>query len=875
MRFVYVGVGLLAGSVILLQIALTRVFAVMMWHHLTYMAISIAMLGFGAAGSLLTVRRDDRDATIDVLATQLAKWSACYGASVVLCFFLATRIPIDTLALWREKINLLHLALLYLIVLVPFGFAGTVIGLALTRIVRDVNRLYFADLVGSGLGGAVSVVLLSTLGSSSTVIAASSLGLLAALAFCMGGSRRSLRLYVPLWLASLALAATLAGIGPRWLEWEIPFAPGKEFARQPDGAVIDRIPSSTAEIEVGPPLVGLPGIGGNFGDVDRKKVALRTVGQDGTAPTMLFENAASLERFPFLDDSQSGSAYVALAARGHPATDVAVIGVGGGIDVMIALYAGARSVTAIEFNSAMVEMVTRRYDDYLGGLFDPDDGPHAERVELVNAEGRAFMRRDEVQYDVIQLSGVDSFTALSTGAYTLAESYLYSIEAVQDFYGSLNEGGIVNYSRFFMEYPKKPRETLRLANIAREALERLGVENPQRHILVFLGNDWASTMIRRGPFTRVEVDALHEFARRQGFWGIVFDPLQVDESPRPTPRPEKPGMRPLFDAFAHNQMLFSALLRGSAAERREIESRYEYDITPTTDDNPFFFNYYRYSGLWKDSDASTPSDEATNQAEAWRLIRMLATDPYHPDFPVGHMVLLASLVQIALVATLLIFVPLRALDRRGLRLPDRWRILAYFAALGMGFMFVEIVLMQKMVMFLGHPTYSISVVLTSLLLSAGVGSLIAGRIAHVSPATLLRLTPFLIAALALEWIAVEYLLPEALSWALPARIATVVVTITPLGVALGMPFPLGLRVVAQRAPELLPWAWAINGFLSVLSSVLCIVLAMAVGFSAVFITSAIIYAAGLLVLGSARAHADVHSHGSTALGAGSGGRGTR
>lgn len=852
MRFVYVGVGLLAGSVLLLQIALTRVFAVMMWHHLTYMAISIAMLGFGAAGSLLTVRQDDREATVDELATRLAKLSALYGVSVVLCFFVATRIPIDTLALWREKINLLYLALLYLVVLIPFAFAGTVIGLALTRIVREVNRLYFADLAGSGIGGAISVILLSTLGSSSTVIMAASLGLLASLVFGLGGDRRTLRLSVPLWLACLGLGLSLAGIGPRWIEWEIPFAPGKEFARQPDGAVIDRIPSSTAEIEVGPSLVGLPGIGGNFGDVDRRKVTLRSVGQDGTAPTMLFENAANLDAFPFLDDSQAGTAYVALAARGQRAPDVAVIGVGGGIDVMIALYAGARRVTAVEFNPAMVEMVTERYDDYLGGLFRSGDGPHAARVQLVNAEGRAFMRRDENRYDVIQLSGVDSFTALSTGAYTLAESYLYSIEAIQDFYGSLAEGGIVNFSRFFMEYPKKPRETLRLANIAREALEQLGVEEPERHILVFLGNDWASTMIRRGPFTPVEVDALHEFARRQGFWGIVFDPLQAEGSPRRTPRPEGPGMQPLFDAFGRNQLLFSALLRGSPVERHAIESRYEYDITPTTDDDPFFFNYYRYSGLWTDGDQTVLPDEATNQAETWRLIRMLATDPYHPDFPVGHMVLLASLVQIAIVATLLILVPLRALGRRGHQPPDRWRILAYFAALGMGFMFVEIVLMQKMVLFLGHPTYSISVVLTSLLLSAGVGSLIAGRIARVSPGTLLRLVPFVIGALTLEWIAVEYLLPEALAWPMPARITTVVVLIAPLGAALGMPFPLGLRVVEQRAPELLPWAWAINGFLSVLSSVLCIVLAMAVGFEAVFITAAIIYAGGLVALGSAR-----------------------
>jgi len=839
---VYLGIGLVAASVLVLQIALTRVFAIMMWHHLTYMAVSVAMLGFGAAGSWLTARGEGAEAGDDALDGSLVTWAIAFGVSVVIVFFVVTRIPIDTLALWREKLNLVWLAVIYLVVIVPFGLGGLVIGRLLTHAVRHVNALYFSDLLGSAAGGVVCVVWLAVGGPGSAALGAAAMGLAGASALAWALDPRALRLAVPGLVAALGLSIAL---GSGALVWSIPFAPGKELARMPAGTEIVRIASAAAEVEVGPTGKKLPGIGGNFGDLDRRRIEGREVGQDGTAPTMLYRGAADVGSFAFLDDTQAATAYIARKSRGAEPPEVLVIGVGGGVDVMVALFNGARHVTAVEFNPAMIEMVTERFDDYLGGLFRPGAHAYSDRIELVNAEGRAWVRSHDDRYDVIQMSGVDSFTALSTGAYTLAESYLYTREAIQDFHAHLNEGGIINYSRFFMHHPKRPRETLRLAYIAVDALRAAGVEDPASHVLVFKGKNWASTLIRKGAFTAVEVEGLRAFAAAEGFHGIVFDPLWSPGTPLPPPTSDRaaapgPGVR-------EAQVVFGALLRGTPEEQRDFETRYEYDVSVSTDDTPFFFNYYKYSGLLPGGQPEL--DPAEFEAhEPAQLLALLATDPYHPDFPVGHMVLLASLAQIALFAAVAILLPLRSLDRRGLASPHRGAVFVYFAALGTGFMFMEIVLMQKMVLFLGHPTYSLSVVLTSLLGFAGLGSLAAGRIEAVEASVLRRLGTLILVVFAFEWFATSYLLPLALGAPILVRGGLTVAVIAPLGFVLGMPFPLGLRLLESRAPTLIPWAWAINGFLSVLASTLCILLAMAIGISAVIALAAVIYAVGFLAL---------------------------
>ncbi len=915
------GIFCLGMSVILFEIALTRVFAIMMWHHFTYMVISIGLLGFGASGSLLTATRL---ATKAEAASRALVWtSVLYGASVVLAFCFATLVRIDSLDIWQQKQNFVALFFVYLIIFVPFLLGGLGIGLALTRYVAHVNRLYFADLVGSAIGAALSVLLLEAYGSSATVMFAGALGFLAALCFGFGVGRRYLLLTVP----GLALGVALGiGFAKGAIDWRVPYAPGKEAvvaeaafaAAAAQGHLGGQSPelvklhSATAEVQVGPTLVGTsPMIGGDMGRLDARLIESRAVGQDGTAPTMLYRDAVDLGKFPFLDDTQAASAYLVHRASGRQDQQVMVIGVGGGVDVMVALANGSKHVTAVELNTAMVEMVTELYDDYLGGLFRAG-GPLADRVQLVNSEGRAWLRSHDATYDVIQMSGVDSYTALSTGAYTLSESYLYTTGAVGDFWRHLKPDGIVCWSRFIENAPRKSRETLRLANIACSALRQLGVADPASHLCVFQGIAWASTMIKKSPFTPAEIAALREFALRQGFVGLVFDPLApaggareseatwfalqrpllqgrlaaipglaaqpeqlaaaVDGVARIAPNvaageviaeamlpdvlrgPERAPaalkaieelrapLRAVADYRLATAAAFMTVLRGDDEQRARFVADYEYDVSPATDDAPFFFNYYRWRSLFGGGSALPDAAAFT----------------YQTDFPVGHLVLLGSLVQIVLLAALLIFLPLRKLAREGLRTPGAFRYFGWFAALGLGFMLIEIALMQKLVIFLGHPTYALSVVLASLLASAGTGSLLAGRIALVRRKHVLLMLAGIAAVVLVDVVAVNHVLPLLLGAPLPVRIGIVVMLLVPTGLVLGMPFPSGMRLVEEQCPHLVPWGWAVNAFFSVFGSIFCIVLSMAIGFSNVFYVAIAVYAIGLLgmkVPGSAPANA--------------------
>ena len=911
-RSLLAGIFCLGLSVIMFEIALTRVFAIMMWHHFTYMVISIGLLGFGASGSLLTATglgRREGGAERALVWTSLA-----YGVSVVLAFCFTTFVRIDSLSVWERPSNALALFLIYLIVFVPFLLGGLGIGLALTRFSKNVNKLYFADLLGSAVGASLSVVALKAFGSSAVVVIAGVFGLLAAFFFSFTTPRRYLVLSVPGLLAGGWLFLGFAGVAPAIvepIEWRVPYAVGKEAvaveallqnpqlrASLGDDAELVKMPSATAEVEVGPSIPGAPMIGGDMGLVDEQPILARAVGQDGTAPTMLYAGAADLSKFPFLDDTQAASAYVAHKASGRTDQRSMVIGVGGGVDVLVALANGAAHVTAVELNTAMIDMVTERYDEYLGGLFTTS--PLAKKIDLVNSEGRAWLRSHDDKYDVIQMSGVDSYTALSGGAYTLSESYLYTVEAVEDFYEHLNPDGIVCYSRFMLRAPNVARETLRLANIAVEGLRRAGVAEPERHVCVLRGGlDWASTMIKQSPFTLAETEALRDFARAQAFVGLVYDPTADRDGPI-EPQPEHfgvllPAVKGAIEAAtegaqARNEAIrawfaaaaevakgtpakdvalpeavragdlgevmrarlsdlrpaierqaayitgtirdFRTLLTSTGADKEAFYAAYPFDVRPATDDAPFFFNFYKWSGLFGDHRGSQDGGVFN----------------YHSDFPIGHFVLGISMFQILLLAAVLIFLPLRKLKADGVRTPGTTRIFLYFAALGLGFMLFEIALMQKLVIFLGHPTYALSVVLTSLLASAGLGSLWSGRIRQVRRWHLLLILLGVLAVVAGNVYFVNQLLPQLLGLDLWLRVVVVVAVLVPTGLVLGMPFPSGIRVVEQTCPHLIPWGWAINAFFSVFGSIFCIVLSMAIGFSNVFYVAAAAYAVGLLFM---------------------------
>ena len=523
---------------------------------------------------------------------------------------------------------------------------------------------------------------------------------------------------------------------------------------------------------------------------------------DGDANTWMFQHGDVRNGVPRPGPAEYTSYTVAFLLKEKP--DVMIIGPGGGNEIFVAHSMGAHRIVGVELNPAMLDATYRTYADFSGHLYGTDN------ARAVVSEGRAFARSlDPAEtFDIIQMSGVDTWAGLSSGAYVLSENFLYTTQAFQDFYAHLKDDGILSIGRFRLD---PPRESLRLVSVALAALRELGVPHPEEHVaaLSFGTSFMGRLLVKRSSFTPSEVRLLQSETERAGGGGeLYYAPGAVHDNP------------------------YSRLAVAFAAGREQaFFEEYPYDVTPVTDDRPFFFEYYKWSRLWGDlAHPGTGGQVGANR-------------------PVGLIILGGLLAQVGLLVLAFVFAPLWLFRREGMKVPHWGSAVLYFTCLGLGFMFVEIGLMQRFVLFLAHPAYAIPVVLATLLVSSGVGSLLATRLPFTDERRL-RVCLGTIAILLVVLLGVlRPLFDACLGFPFAARVAVAVSILIPLGVALGMPFPLGLGRVGTSHPHVVPWAWGINGGMSVLGSILAIVIAMGTGFSWVLLGAAFLY---LLALAAAR-----------------------
>jgi spermidine synthase len=500
---------------------------------------------------------------------------------------------------------------------------------------------------------------------------------------------------------------------------------------------------------------------------------------------------------------------VRVASLGYalrPAGPALIIGPGGGTDVISALRHGVRRVVGVEINPIIVDDVMReRYRDFTGGLYqDP-------RVEVVVDEGRSFIRRADEKYATIQATLVDTWAASSSGAFTLSENNIYTTEAFGEFMDHLLPGGILVITRWYAR--ESPKEFLRLVAIARAALEERGVPAAEipRHFMMAADRERRATlMVSPQPFTAQDIAAATERARQDRL-PILFSPAE--------------------GASGDDRLLASFLRAGDAAG---FLDDLPYDARPSRDDHPFFFYSLRPSEIFSVLDPS-------QRVELHNL---------------GVLILLFLLGLSAVVTFLLVLGPLLLFRRSALAgSPGSRRILAYFASLGLGFILVEIGMMQRFVLFLGHPIYALVVVLAVLLAAAGTGSWFSGPLSErfgsarrlvVACVAVLSVVLLLYAA---GLTAVFHLL---LGLPLSARIAVAALLVLVPGFLMGILLPSGMRVISDEAPAIAPWAWAVNGGASVLGSVAAVFVSMNFGFTIAFLVGITTYILGAAALVAGR-----------------------
>ncbi len=781
----FTGIFLLSMATLVLELALTRVLSVANWYHFGFLVISTALLGFGASGVVLALwTRLRQEMSLDLALTSLA---LLFGFVSLGSYWVMQRIPFEPFSLLVDRRQLVYMPLYYLILAAPFFCSGLAISLLFSRGGREVNRLYAVDLLGAGLGCVAVCGIMPLFGGSGSVVVAAMLGALAALAF------NSFKLSGLTLLAGLSAAGMLALACVAEQALPIRVIPEKSHPLKPVG----RSPIYTqwntfSKIEVYE-LPPAPEMG-------RPDPGFRSIIIDaGAAGTGMGDLSMGVRNFlaHATDYQPSGLAYV---GKDHP--KVLIIGSGAGREVLEAQYFGASSITTVEINPIINDIVTNRMRKHWGGLFEQPG------VRLVTEDGRSFVRRSKEKYDAIISVNTLSYAALASGALSLSETYLLTLEGFEDYWNHLTPRGVLLVTRPQFQIPK-------MFATAHEMFDRLGLGSPAGHLFAFkeASAPFRQTFSLHGFLlqkTLIKPEEADVWAKRLGIgekkdWA-KFEPPEIYYSPFTKPSNDY-------------QALLSDLAK--SPDLAPIYAASTDLLNPATDDKPYF-----------------------NQRRRWSSVRLgfrrvLGSGvKMNPDDSVAEVMLVMLLIQVVAVAAVLLVLPPLRFNRQGLRAKGSWRFLAYFASLGLGFILIEIVLIQKLSLFLGQPMYTFSVVLASLLMFTGVGSYLANRIRDVSYATLSYWLLAVVCGIVFTLAITPPVLSLALGFILPLRVAIAVLLITPLGILLGVPFSTGLRMVNNEAALLVPWAWAVNGFFTVIGSVVAIILGMILGLTAVFIIAA-------------------------------------
>lgn len=761
----YLGLGLTMLATLLVEIVDSRLLSVVTWYHLSFVAISVAMLG-AAAGAVAVFVSPDRFPEADG-PRQLARWAGRLALAIPVSHLLSLAIPMPDGQHWTAM-DLVVLTLSLAVVTAPFACGGVVTTLALTRTHAPVGRLYAADLFGAALGCLVAVALLDATNLSAVAFAATALAAAGAIAF-----RRAAGLGAGA-LAPITLALALAVVAgnARTEGVRVLYPKNRAAWAQP---VMDSLWNSHAHILAFLPSVG-PAFywGGGEGTAafQNEQSFVLVDGEAGTPMTAWDGNPASLEWVSY--------DVTALPYHLRKGGRTGIVGVGGGRDILSAIWSGSPAITAVEINDNVVSLLTTLHRRFTKIADHPG-------VTLVHDEGRAYLTRTTEQFDVLQMSLVDTWAATGAGAFTLSENGLYTREAWRIFLDRLTPTGVISVSRWFS--PAQASETSRLIALAVSALVDRGVKQPEAHVALVARHNVATLLVSPSPLSQADLDTIGAVSQARGFTVLAS--------------PHVP---------AADQRLRAILRSASDAELAAAAADAVFDYTPPTDARPFFFNMVKPSAWLTGIGATDGGVIAGNLRATGTLVAILG-------------------VSLAFVVAAIV-VPLVVRGRPALPGASLASGLGYFSVIGTAFMCAQVAFLQRFSVLLGHPTYALVVVLFSMILFAGFGSFVSERALGSRGQRFTPWTWLLAAGLAVTSVTIAGVCATAVAWSLPARITTVLAVVAPLSLVMGFCFPHGARLVQARDESALAWMWGANGGSGVVASIAAVMVSMTLGIEA-------------------------------------------
>jgi hypothetical protein len=784
----YAELFLVSFAGLLLEIGYTRVISFKLFYYYTYFVIGLALLGIGAGAVLVTISSRLRRAATDTIML----WSLLLGAaSIGIGYAVVAFTSLDTFAIWQYGTfdSVKNFGLLLVICLAVFASFIAVGVITASLFSRTPERINRLYFADLVGAGLAGATVISLV----TSIGAPATILLAGLTLTIAALRVAAR------RRALPVAVVLAALLGACV-----VAPGLFPEQRLEAAKANFFPKVTIYSSWSPIF--------RLDVADIPKVGARFLYHDGLLGSAIYRwdgRLSTLSQFRFNQDVRS----LPFSLSPTPPGRDLIIGAAGGKEVLASLSYHVRHIDAVELNPVTYSLVTDKYAGYDGHLAQKPG------VHYVEGDGRSFLARSNQSYDVIWFPAPDSYSATSAstaGAFVLSESYLYTSNAIVDSFKHLAPNGILAVQFGEVNYAQRPNRTTRYVATARHALAELGIRDPSGHILVATSPSFATIggatestiLVKASPFTPTEVNRFVS---------------ALATVPGSTLRyaPGIPGPNNSVRTIATS----------SSTELRDFYASYPYNVNPITDNGPFFWHFARFSTTLSNFTQSLKSSDRENTQ--------------------GERVLLLLLFLSILLAAVFLLLPFLTIRDRWRAFNRKGRSATFFAAIGFGFFFFEITLIQRLVLFLGYPTYSLTVTIASLLIFVGIGALLSGRLRQPSN----RALPILLAAITVLTVFYLFGLPPLtdalLSQPLAVRVPIAFVVLAPLGICLGMFMPLGLGAVARLSEfprEYVAWGWAVNGFASVVGSTLTTILAMSFGFGTVLVLALVSYIVALTAL---------------------------
>lgn len=822
---------LISFSVFLYQVCLLRIFSISDYYHFAFMIVSIALLGFGISGSLLYffIRKFKDKDLLHIF------FSFSFSVSIFLSYVAINIIPFDSFRIAWETRQFFYLIIYYLFLVSPFFFAGSFIG----YLFYDQEKpgvVYFYNLVGSAIGSISTIFLIPLISEKGVVFLSSAIGLVSSFVLMTRRSFRNFKVYLVLIIVFVAGVASVMVYFPSVMAIRMsPYKSLPTILRYPGSRILYSRENSYSKVDVveSSSIKSAPGLSLKYTGIPPEQLGL-TIDGDNLSPITKVEREISnslgankestgKENFSAPEDKSINWGQKVLVGKAIQARDknsvdeleflrylpvsvpfevknapenVLVLEPGGGLDVLTCVYNDSKNLYVVESNNLVIDVLSERFSEFSGGIYKK------ENVKIFETSSRNFARTTPVKFDLIVISLSDSFHPVSSGAYTLNENYIYTRESFVDLLSILKDDGILMVTRW-VQFP--PSEDLKVLSTLLESCRKLNIQDENARIFAFRSWSTVTLLFKKNGFTENEIQALKSKLKELNFDIVYYKGVREDEVN-------------IYNKLEKNYFYssYKRILDTSYGERRAFYENYYFNISPVKDDKPYFFNFFKFS-QFKD------------------IIKYFGKST-QPFGGAGYLMLLIAILISVVISFLFILFPLK-FTRVDIKVKRDYGFLIYFFSIGLGFFFIELPFVQKFILILGKPAYSLSLVLFSLMLASGFGSYFSSRYNVNLKIVILLLVLYGICFI----VCFQYLTNFLISRDMFQRFLYVVLLILPAGFLMGIPFPRGIARAKSRREEIVPWLWAVNGCASVVGSILAVIFSIHLGFLIVIGISLILY----------------------------------